>query len=88
MDIDLIFKAAGLCVPDRKVGDKEAMKANCARYIDTMCGGGDWPTYQELTAAIHAASLGYTQLLYTMSKRLPKPTHVIACEEIIDLETP
>lgn len=48
MDIDLIFKAVGLPVPDRKVGDKEAMKANCCRYIDTMCAGGEWPTYQEL----------------------------------------
>lgn len=48
MDIDLIFKAAGMPVPDRKVGDKEAMKRNCARFVDTMCAGGDWKSYAEL----------------------------------------
>jgi hypothetical protein len=48
MDIDLIFVAAGLPVPRRQVGDKEAMKANCVRFIDTMCAGGDWPSYADL----------------------------------------
>src|SRR5262245_24384081 len=52
MDIDRIFVAAGLPVPDRRVGDKAAMKKNCERFIDTMCVGGKWPTYAELEQTI------------------------------------
>jgi hypothetical protein len=52
MDVDKIFVAAGLPVPDRRVGDKEAMLKNCRRYIDTMCQGGGWPTYAELEAKV------------------------------------
>jgi hypothetical protein len=55
MDIDLIFKAVGLPTPDRKVGDKEKMKANCVRYIDTMCAGGRWLSYTELEARLEAS---------------------------------
>ena len=50
MDIDRIFAAAGLPVPDRKVGDKDAMRRNCHRFIDTMCSGGEWKSYAELEA--------------------------------------
>ncbi len=50
MDIDRIFAAAGLSVPDRSVGDKEAMKANCHRFIDRMCAGGKWKSYVDLEA--------------------------------------
>lgn len=52
MDIDRIFAAAGLPVPDRRVGDKAAMKVNCNRFIDTMCSGGGWKAYAELEARI------------------------------------
>jgi hypothetical protein len=52
MDIDLIFAAAGLPVPDRKVGDKVAMLDNCRRYVHTMCAGGGWKTYEELEKEI------------------------------------
>lgn len=48
LDIDLIFKAMGLLVPDRTVGDKCAMLENCRRYIETMCSGGQWKSYAEL----------------------------------------
>ena len=48
MDIDKIFAAAGLPVPDRRVGDKAAMLANCSRFIEAMCQGGKWPSYKEL----------------------------------------
>ena len=49
MDIDRIFVAAGLSVPDRKVGDKFKMLKNCARYIDHLCTeGGGWKSYEEL----------------------------------------
>lgn len=62
MDIDRIFAAAGLPVPDRSVGDKKAMLKNCERFIRVMCQGGRWRSYAELeaevarlTAALHAA---------------------------------
>lgn len=48
MDIDRIFAAAGLPVPDRRVGDRQAMKRNCDRYIDTMCQDGEWKSYADL----------------------------------------
>lgn len=48
MDIDRIFAAAGLPVPDRRVGNKEAMKRNCDRFIDVMCRDGVWKSYAEL----------------------------------------
>ena len=52
LDVDKIFLAAGLPVPDRRVGCKEAMLKNCARFIDTMCADGKWRTYVELEAEI------------------------------------
>lgn len=33
---------------DRRVGSKEEMLKNCARYIDRRCAQGHWPTYAEL----------------------------------------
>lgn len=48
MDIDKIFIAAGLSVPNRTVGNKDHMLRNCSTYIDTMCNGGEWKSYQEL----------------------------------------
>ena len=52
MDVDKIFAACGLAVPDRRVGDKIAMLANCARFIDSYCKDGGWPTYVELEAEL------------------------------------
>jgi hypothetical protein len=47
-DDDKLYEAAGLSPVDRRVGDKEAMLANCARFIDRRCEGGGWPSYREL----------------------------------------
>lgn len=33
---------------DRRVGSKEEMLKNCARYIDKRCEEGHWPTYAQL----------------------------------------
>lgn len=52
MDIDKIFAAAGLPVPDRSVGDKDDMLDNCHRFVRTMCQGGKWKSYRELEAEI------------------------------------
>ena len=37
---------------DRRVGSKEEMLRNCARYIDRRCEEGHWPTYQQLYDAL------------------------------------
>jgi hypothetical protein len=35
-----------------RVGDPEAMLANCRRFIERRCAGGGWPTYADLKAAL------------------------------------
>lgn len=52
MDIDLIFQAANLPTPDRRVGCRASMKANCERFIDTMCQDGQWKPYAELESQL------------------------------------
>jgi hypothetical protein len=49
-DDDRLYAAAGLGPCDRRVGDKEAMLANCRRFIERRCEGGGWPSYAELEA--------------------------------------
>jgi len=39
---------------DRRVGSKEEMLKNCARFIDRRCEAGGWPTYAELEASVVA----------------------------------
>lgn len=49
MGADDINRAAGLPVPDRRVGDKVAMFKNCERFVTQLCsGGGPWPSYKDL----------------------------------------
>lgn len=48
-DDDVLYEAVGdgtRC--DRRVGDKQAMLVNCARFIERRCESGGWPTYVEL----------------------------------------
>lgn len=52
MDVDRIFAAIGLPVPDRRVGDKAAMLANCGRFLDVLCSSGHWPSYADLEREI------------------------------------
>lgn len=48
-DDDRLYDALGDGIKcDRRVGGKEAMLANYARFIDRRCVRGKWPTYQEL----------------------------------------
>lgn len=52
-DDDRLYAALGDGVKcDRRVGSKEEMLKNCARFIDRRCEQGGWPTYQELEARI------------------------------------
>jgi hypothetical protein len=40
---------------DNRVGDPEAMLANCRRFIERRCAGGGWTTYAELEAKLDSA---------------------------------
>jgi hypothetical protein len=51
-DDDRLYAAAGLPPCDRRVGSKEDMLANCARFIERRCEGGGWPSYRELEVEI------------------------------------
>lgn len=55
-DDNRLYTAAGLPPCDHRVGDKAAMLANCARFIDRRCEGGAWPTYAELESKLAAAA--------------------------------
>lgn len=48
LDDAALYRAAGLPAADIRVGDREEMLKNCARFIDRRCAGGHWPTYAEL----------------------------------------
>jgi hypothetical protein len=39
---------------DRRVGSKEAMLVNCARFIERRCEGGGWPSYAELETRLES----------------------------------
>jgi hypothetical protein len=47
-DDDKLYAAAGLPPCDRRVGSKEQMLANCARFIERRCESGSWKSYVEL----------------------------------------
>lgn len=49
-DVNKIFIAAGLPPQDLHVGSKEAMLANCSRYVECLQEGGPWLSYAELEA--------------------------------------
>jgi hypothetical protein len=52
-DDDRLYEALGDGIKcDRRVGSREDMLRNCARFIDRRCESGHWPTYQELEAAL------------------------------------
>jgi len=46
-DDDRLYAILGLKC-DRRVGSKEEMLKNCARFIERRCEAGGWPTYAEL----------------------------------------
>jgi hypothetical protein len=55
-DDDALYAALGDGVKcDRRVGDKEAMLANCKRFIERRCEGGWWPSYVQLEEALACA---------------------------------
>lgn len=54
MDVAAVYAAAGLPLPDRRVGDKFEMIKNCVRFVEAHCEGGGWASYQELRQR-HAA---------------------------------
>jgi len=62
-DDDRLYAAAGLPPCDRRVGDKAAMLANCARYIENRCEGGGWPSYAEMESQAAEAREGRDALV-------------------------
>lgn len=51
LDDGELYAAAGLPPADVRVGDKAAMLANCAAFIEKRCAaGGPWKSYAELEA--------------------------------------
>jgi hypothetical protein len=55
-DDDELYAALGDGIKcDRRVGDKDAMLANCARFIENRCEGGGWPTYAQLEGRLATA---------------------------------
>lgn len=76
LDIDRVFQAAGLPVPDRRVGDKAAMLNNCARYLEVLCEDGGWKSYAELEEELRQAGEEIERLNVIVSKtvlRGPEP---------------
>lgn len=62
-DDDKLYEAAGLPKCDRRVGSKEEMLKNCARFIEKRCEEGKWPTYAELEANIKELEARIEKLL-------------------------
>lgn len=62
-DDDRLYAAAGLPPCDRRVGDKAAMLANCARFIERRCEGGGWPTYVEVEGRLETLKRGAQRYL-------------------------
>ncbi len=51
VDDDLLCERFDMPPRDNRVGDKEAMLANCKRFVEHRCdGGGPWVSYAELEA--------------------------------------
>ena len=54
-DDDKLYEVLGDGIKcDRRVGSKEEMLKNCARFIDRRCEAGKWPTYKELEDRVSA----------------------------------
>jgi class 3 adenylate cyclase len=72
-DDDRLYTAAGLPPCDRRVGDKAAMLANCARFIDRRCEGGGWPSYRELEAERDELLAGCRAFIAAMREHAETP---------------
>ncbi len=67
-DDDRLYEALGDGIKcDRRVGDKDAMLANCKRFIEQRCeGGGPWKSYEALRGELFkvAAALHRLDAIY------------------------
>ena len=53
-DDDRLYEVLGDGIKcDRRVGSKEEMLKNCARFIDRRCEAGAWPNYSDLEKEVH-----------------------------------
>lgn len=62
LDDDRLYAAAGLPPCDRRVGSKEDMLKNCARFIDRRCESGGWKSYIELEAELSQSAKSNLEL--------------------------
>lgn len=76
-DDDVLYAALGDGIKcDRRVGSKEEMLKNCARFIDRRCEGGKWSTYAELEARLSSDPVNLVRMANltrhhsTLSKRI------------------
>ena len=62
---------------DNRVGDKEAMLANCRRFIERRCEGGHWPSYTDLEKRVAELKQGMAResedIEQTLGKALGYP---------------
>lgn len=62
-DDDRLYEALGDGVKcDRRVGDKQDMLINCARFIEKRCEGGGWPSYVKLEAEVERLTMENAEL--------------------------
>lgn len=75
-DDDRLYAALHDGVPcDRRVGSKDAMLANCARFIERRCEGGGWPSYVDLEAEVvrlRGIIEGFAARIHAQSELLSK----------------
>lgn len=81
LDDQELYKALGDGdLGDNRVGDKDAMLANCKRFIDRRCAGGEWPTYAQLEEKIEEleATLEDEEVAHQDTLRLWKEANEVA----------
>lgn len=87
-DDDQLYAALGDGVKcDRRVGDKDAMLANCARFISQRCEGGGWPSYRELEEKNEKAKKAIVHVLRRIKREDKVRYHLGFATEAFDLLT-
>lgn len=75
-DDDRLYAAAGLPPCDRRVGSKEDMLKNCARFIERRCEAGGWKSYAELERECQRLDSELNELV-ALTKEPPTRTELL-----------
>ncbi len=90
-DDDSLYAALGDGIQcDRRVGCKEEMLKNCARFIERRCEGGHWPNHRELLeclrslerAAQRHIGIGQRPSITAVAQEEYDKSHIALCEEL------